>query len=147
MKKIFIYYSLTGNGDIVGDYLKKKNFDIRKVETSEELSKNKILKILQGGFLAGINHKSKLKDFDADIDKYKEVIIGSPIWNGRLSCPINTVLDKLDLKNKKVTFILYSGSGKAPKTDTKIKELYKEINIIHIKEPKKNNLDKYLKNI
>lgn len=147
MKKIFIYYSLTGNGDIVGDYLKKKNIDIRKVETSEELSKNKILKILQGGFLAGINHKSKLKDFDDDIDKYKEVIIGSPIWNGRLSCPINTVLDKLDLKNKKVTFILYSGSGKAPKTDTKIKELYKEINIIHIKEPKKNNLDKYLKNI
>ena len=25
MKKIFIYYSLTGNGDVVADYLKKKS--------------------------------------------------------------------------------------------------------------------------
>ena len=147
MKKIFIYYSLTGNGDVVADYLKKKKIDIRKVEDKEELSKNKILRILQGGFLAGINHKTKLINFDSNIDKYKEIIIGSPIWNGRLSCPINTVIDKLDLSNKKITFILYSGSGKAPKTDKKLKSLYKNINIIHIKEPKNNNLDKYLKNI
>lgn len=147
MNRIFIYYSLTGNGDIIAEYLKKKNTDIRKVESIEELSKNKILRILQGGFLAGINHKSKLKDFDNNIDKYQEVIIGSPIWNGKLSCPINTVLDKLDLENKKITFILYSGSGNAPKTEKKLKELYKEINIIQIKEPKKNEIDKYLKNI
>ncbi len=139
MKKIFIYYSLTGNGDVVADYLKKMSITIRKVRAKEELSKNTFLRILQGGFLAGINHHTPLIDFDNNIDEYEEIIIGSPIWNGRLSCPINTVLDKLDLHNKKITFILYSGSGKAPKTDIKLKNNYKDINIIHIKEPKKNN--------
>ena len=147
MKKIFIYYSHSGNGDVVADYLKKKNIDIRKVLASDEISKNKILSIIEGGFLASINHKSKLIDFNDNIDKYKEIIIGSPIWNGRLSCPINTVLNKLELKNKIITFILYSGSGKSSKATNKLKKIYPNCKIIDIKEPKHNNLDKYLKNI
>jgi flavodoxin len=144
MNKIFIYYSLSGNGEVVADYLKTKKIDIRKVKTSEELPKNNILRILAGGFLAGINHKDKLIDFDNNIEKYGEVIIGSPIWNGKLSCPINTVLDVINLKDKKLTFILYSGSGKAPKTEKKLKEKYKDIKIINIKEPKKNDFKEIL---
>lgn len=147
MKKIFIYYSHSGNGDIVANYLKKKGIDIRKVSVKEDISNNKVLSILQGGILASINYKSKLVAFDNNINKYKEIIIGSPIWNGRLSCPINSVLNKLEIKDKKITFILYSGSGKSPKATDKLKKIYPKCNIINIKEPKNNNLDKYLKNI
>ena len=112
-----------------------------------DISNNKVLSILQGGSLASINYKSKLVAFDNNINKYKEIIIGSPIWNGRLSCPINSVLNKLEIKDKKITFILYSGSGKSPKATDKLKKIYPKCNIIDIKEPKNNNLDKYLKNI
>ena len=144
MRRIFIYYSLSGNGDLIADYLKSKKIDIRKIKTSEELPKNFILRILTGGFLAGINHKGKLIDFNNNIEKYDEIIIGSPIWNGRLSCPINTVLDKLDLKNKNFMFILYSGSGKAPKTEKLLKKRYKETKIINLKEPKVNDFKEIL---
>ncbi len=145
MKKIFIYYSLSGNGDTVATYLKEKNIDIRKVKPKKELPNNMILRILSGGFLAGINHKDKLINFDNNITSYDEIIIGSPIWNGRLSSPINTVLDEIDLSNKKVTFILYSGSGVAPKTDKLLHSKYKDVNIINIKEPAKNKT--FMKNI
>ena len=138
MKKIFIYYSLTGNGDIVADYLKNKDYDIRKVITKEPLPKNFILQILMGGYKAMINYEDKLIDFNSDIIKYDEIYIGSPIWNSRLSSPINTVLKSLDLNNKKLTFILYSGSGKALKATELIKKDYPNANIINIKEPKKN---------
>lgn len=138
MKKIFIYYSLSGNGDAVAKYLKDKNTDIRKVETTKPLPNNMVLRIMAGGFLAGINHKDKLINFDNNISNYDEIIIGSPIWNGRLSCPINTALDLLNLKDKKLVFILYSGSGEASKTDKKLKKIYPSANIIHLKEPKKN---------
>ena len=147
--KLFIYYSLSGNGDIIGNYLSKDNIDIRKVETTKPLPKNTVLRILTGGFLAGINHKDKLINFDSDISKYDEVIIGSPIWNGKLACPINTVLDLVNLKNKKVTFILYSGTGEAPKANKMLSEKYPKANIINLKEPRKNkeNIGKILKNI
>lgn len=149
MRKIFIYYSLSGNGDAVASYLKAKNIDIRKVVAKEPLPNNQILRILSGGFLAFMKHKDKLDNFDNDISTYDEIIIGSPIWNGRLSCPINTVLNELNLKDKKVSFILYSGSGDAPKTTKNIKEKYQDVNIIHLKEPKNNKeeLNNKLKNV
>ena len=138
MKKLFIYYSLTGNGDFIADFLKNKNVDIRKVETLEPLPKNYILSILTGGFKASINYKDKLNNFNDDISNYDEIIIGSPIWNSRLSTPINSVLEKIKLNNKKITFILYSGSGKSLKATKKINKLYLNAQIINIKEPKNN---------
>lgn len=139
MKTIFIYYSLSGNGDKVSDYLKTHNIDIRKVNPKKSLPNNMALRILTGGFLAGINYQEELVNFDSDISQYDHVIIGSPIWNGRLSTPINTVLNKIDLVGKKVMFILYSGSGKAPKAVQKITSMYPDAKIIHLTEPLKNN--------
>ena len=135
MKRIFIYYSLTGNGDKVANILMSKGIDIRKILTTFKMT-SKFGTIMKGGFLAGINHKTKLVDFNEDINAYDEIIIGSPIWNNRFSCPINTVLSKLDFSNKKLTFILYSASGKDNKAMEKIKKLYPNANIINIKEPK-----------
>ena len=136
MKKIFIYYSLSGNGDIVAGFL-KHTFDIRKVETKEPLSKNYILSLITGGFKALINYHDSLINFDNNIEDYDEIVIGSPIWNDRLSSPINTVLEKLNLKNKKVKCILYSGSGKAKKAKDQLKK-YSIEEIYILKEPINN---------
>ena len=120
MKRIFIYYSLSGNGDVVAEYLEDKGVDIRKVSAIDKMPKSYIGQIITGGFLATINYKAKLIDFNNDISKYDEIIIG--------------------LKDKKVTFIFYSGSGTSPKATEKVKELYPEANILDIKNPK-DNLD------
>jgi len=141
MKRIFIYYSLSGNGDIVSDYLKDKEIEVRRVITKEELPKNTLLRIMSGGFKAAIAYKDKLDGFNSDIDDYDEIIIGSPIWNSRLSSPINTVLDKLKLDDKKLTFILYSGSGLSKAASKRIKKEYPNAKIIDIKNPLRNKED------
>lgn len=136
MKKLFIYYSLTGNGELVKEYYENLGYEIRKVEAKRNLPKSFFLKMMVGGLLAGMNHKAKLKDFNYDISSYEEIIIGSPIWNGRLACPINTVLKNLNLDGKKLKFILYSGGGSAPKTIKKINKKY-NAEIIELEEPQK----------
>ena len=136
MKKLFIYYSSTGNGDEVSKYLEKE-YDIRKVNSLEPLPKSYFLSILIGGYKAMRNYKDKLDNFDSDISSYDEIVIGSPIWNDRLCSPINSVLDKINITNKKIKFVLYSGSGKASKASKLINEKYKTVPII-LKEPKKN---------
>lgn len=138
MKKIFIYYSLTGNGDLIAEHLKSKDYTIRKVETSEPLPKNNLLRIITGGYKSMINYEDKLIDFNNDINEYEEILIGTPIWNYNLSSPINTVLKLIDLNNKKVKFILYSGSNKFEKINKNIISKYPNIEIINLKEPKKN---------
>ena len=135
MERIFIYYSDTGNGDAVASVLKNKGFAVRKAVPVKPLSKSFVLKILQGGFLAGIGAKAKLNGFDPDVSGYAQVCIGSPIWNGRLACPINTVLAQTDLADKKLTFVLYSGSGAAPKAESDLKAAYPNARILHLTSP------------
>ena len=136
MRQLFIYYSATGKGDVVANYLKENGVEIRKVKAIDKLPKSTFLKIMTGGFLAGINYKAKLIDFNSNIDDYDQIIIGSPIWNGKLSCPINTVLETLNLEDRNVKFILCSGSGEAPKTVKMLNERYDDPKIIILKEPK-----------
>ena len=137
MKRLFIYYSLTGNGDKIAKVLKEKNVEVRKVETTKKMPKKFFFRVLKGGFLAGLNHKEKLQEYDTDISSYDEIIIGSPVWNGKFSCPINTVLKDLDLANKKISFILYAGSGEASKIQKIIDKKYQGSSLIILKEPLK----------
>ena len=138
MSKLFIYYSLSGNGDAVAENLEEKGFDVRKVGSAKQPPKKFFFQILQCGFNAGRKYCEPLKGYDADVSAYDTVVIGSPVWNGRLSCPINTVLKETDLKGKIVAFILYSGSGEAAKAEQQIRAVVPNAEIIHMKEPKKN---------
>ena len=132
MNKLFIYFSLTNNGDVVANFLKENGYEIRKV-----IPKNKISLILVGGYKASFNKRDKLINFDNDINKYDKIVIGSPIWNDRLSAPINEVINMLDLNNKDLSFVLYSASGKAEHAKRKINNLFnvkgKVWNIIKLK--------------
>lgn len=137
MSKAFIYYSNTGNGDLVASVFEKNGYEVIKVTPKKELPKRFFFKVLTGGFLAGMNVKAKLVDFDVDASKYEKIVIGSPVWNGRLSSPINGALTKLDLSDKEVTFVLYAGSGEAKHAPKQIKKLGIKANIVFLKEPKK----------
>lgn len=139
MKTLFIYYSNTGNGDLVAEYLSNKGIDVRKVERKKKMPKTFFFNVMTGGFLASIGHKDKLVDFDNNIADYEYIIVGTPIWNGRFSSPINTVLNELDLIDEKVAFALYSGSGEGKPAIAKIEKNYPNAKFIIMKEPKKYN--------
>ena len=141
MKKLFIYYSHSGNGELVAEKMKEFGYDIRRIKPKKDLSKKFFFAVMKGGFLAGINHKSKLIDYDNDISEYDEIAIGSPIWNGRFTPAINSVLAETDFKDKKLTFLFYSGSGDQPKAAKKVKKLFPEANIIVLKEPKSHEAE------
>ena len=144
MSTIFIYYSHSGNGDLVADYMRDKGAEVRKIERRKPMPQSFFAAVMQGGFMAGIGHKDKLRPWDPSVEGYDRVVIGSPIWNGKLSCPINTVLATLDLSGKAVDFVLYAGGGQAPKTERRLAEQYPSAKVIMLKEPKKfaEELDK-----
>ena len=91
--------------------------------------------MMTGGFKALIGYKEKITNFDIDITKYDKIVIGSPIWNDRISTPIRTLLKQIDKKD--IDFVLYSGSGKGERGIEFLKEKYPKSKITIIKEPKK----------
>ena len=139
MKKLFVYFYLTGNGDLVANHLKEKGFEIRKLEMKKRLPKSFFFCVMTGGFLAGLGVKSKLKEYDCNVDGYDEIVIGSPIWNGRFSSPLNRLLKDIDFTNKNIKFIFTAGSGEGKYALEKVNKLYPNAECIFLKEPKKYN--------
>lgn len=59
--------------------------------------------------------RNKKVDFDApkiDFDKYEEVVVVFPIWAGRMAQYMRCYLESVPFKNKKVTIIATSDSGR-----------------------------------
>ena len=76
------------------------------------------------------------KEFDQDLSAYDEVVIGSPIWNARITPAINTVLASLNFSNKLVSFVFYSGSGTGKHAVKRINKEFPNAKIILLKQPK-----------
>ncbi len=141
MKGLFIYYSLSGNGDLVSRKMSEKGFDVRPVRLAKPMPKKFFLQIMKGGFLAGIKNRAKLDGYDPDVAGYEKVVIGSPIWNGRLAPAVNTVLADTDLSGKEVAFVLTSGGGSAPKAEALLSEKYPGAKVVMLAEPKRNTAE------
>ena len=110
--KYFIYFSASGNGDFIAEYLKELGYTPIKVEMVKPIKKINFFSIFRYGFRAGMNKKEKIKELNLNLNVNDEVIIGSPIWNDKLSTPINTLLDKYSFNKETTRFILYpAGEG------------------------------------
>lgn len=136
MKKLFIYYSYTGNGEVVAQKMQEKGYELRKVETLKNLPKNFFFAMMSGGFQAGIKKKAKLKEFNYDISSYDEVVVGSPIWNARIAPAINTVLANINFEGKQLSFLFYAGSGEGKHALKRVNKEYPNAKCVFLKQPK-----------
>lgn len=123
MAKYFIYFSQTGNGDFIASLLKEQGYEIIKVETKRPIGKANFFNIIKLGGEAGIHKCAKIKEFTLDLKENDEVTIGSPIWNDRLSTPINTVLKKYEFNKETTNFILYLAGSEGKHAAKRLKKL------------------------
>lgn len=113
MKTIIVYYSLEGNTKYIAEKLANATgADILELKPQKEYPKSTALKFIAGGFAATVGTHPKLKDYAFDANAYDLIVLGSPVWNSRITPPLNTFLEKENLKGKKVgMFACQSGNG------------------------------------
>ena len=118
--KYFVYFSLTGNGDYLASLMEEKGYTPIKVEMVKRPKKVGFFTILKFGGRAGFKKKEKIQSLNMEIKPEDEVVIGSPVWNDRLSTPILTVLDQYNFNKETTRFVFY------PAGET-VKKAYKQI--------------------
>lgn len=136
--KYFVYYSASGNGDYIADKLKEKGYEPVKVEMIKPIRKVGFFTMLKYGFQAMKNKKAEIKEIFLDLQEDDLVVIGSPIWNDRLSTPINAILDQIKFDKAMTKFILYPAGNDTKKSFEQLAKLGFEQKPIVYSNPKKN---------
>ena len=123
MGKYFVYFSITGNGDFIAQELEKKGYQPVKIELIKPIKKVGFGMILNYGGRAMFGKREKIKEISLELQNDDLVIVGSPIWNDRLSTPVLTVLDKFAFNKESTRFILYPAGKETKKSFKQIKKM------------------------
>jgi len=109
MKNLVVYYSLSGNTEVVANELSDKiSGDLIKIGLVKEPG------FAWAAFSAMIGVKCKLKPFNFNINEYDNIFIGGQVWAGRSSTPINTLLHNTSFNKKNVFVFLTQADNKYP---------------------------------
>lgn len=112
MKRIIVYYSLTGNTKEAAGYLAGlTGADICELRTVKPMPEGMFRQMMTGGRQAVFSAKPKLEPFSADLSEYDEIILGTPVWAARNAAAVNTFLKDKSVRGKVTGVFTLSGGG------------------------------------
>ena len=116
MKRLVVYYSLSGNTEGAAKKIAEKlDADLLKLDTEKAMPKSFAARILVGGGQVMMNYIPKLKPIEKDPAGYDEIILGSPIWNSKGVPAINAFLQDEKAAAKVTSLFFLSGGGDTKK--------------------------------
>lgn len=121
MKVLVIYYSRTGNTKFVAEKIADQlNAEI--CEVIDKKNRKGKLVFLTGGY-AALREKLTEIVVEKTIGNYDFIVIGSPVWAGKISPAIRTFLIKNDFSDKQIAFFVTVGGDKFEKALKSMKDV------------------------
>lgn len=132
MKTAIIYYSLEGNMDFIAKKISNNNnVHLYRLIPKKEYPKGNITKYIWGGKSATFGEKPKLINEQIEIDNYDTLIIGSPIWAGTFTPPLNTFFHDYHISGKNIILVTTNAGGNSEKCFAKMKSLLNDNVIVN----------------
>lgn len=105
MKILVVYYSRSGVTRLVAENIAKTiGADVEEIEDRE--NRRGVSGFLRCGYEAMFNKLTKIGELKADVSAYDLVVVGSPIWAGRLAPPATTFLKKYQAQVRSLALFL-----------------------------------------
>ena len=124
-KTLILYYSLTGNTKASCEALQEalganiiEIKDLRKCSGKWGFFKTAIASLF--------GKHTKIEPENPDITPYSNIILGSPIWNGKLSMVIRTLIDRNRFDGKKVIIFATTNAFEKEKYKEKSRKLVRK---------------------
>ena len=122
MKSLIVFYSRTGTTKTVAQKLAEKlNADLEEI-TDKDTRKG-LFGFLRSGKQGMKGLLTKIEPTQKDPAAYDLVVIGTPVWAGRLCSPVRTYLTQNAANCKKVAFFTTQGGNKEQKVFKDMEEL------------------------
>ncbi len=110
MKKAIVYYSYSGHTKRIIDMIKEKiDADVFEIKPKEPYSTNYDEVVYLGQDEVNRNYLREIEDININLDNYDTIILATPVWWYTFAPVVHTLLEKYDLKNKRVMPIITNG--------------------------------------
>ena len=126
MKTLIVYYSMSGNCEMVANKIAEiTGADVLRIEPEKAYPDKGARKFFWGGKSAVMGEAPKLKPYSFDAAQYNHVVIGFPVWAGNVAPPVRTFVKehRNELKECKVSAFACQSSSGAEKALKKLREL------------------------
>ena len=121
MKTIILYYSRTGKtAEAAKTLAKELEADI--IEIKDLKSRNSTLNYINASVDAFRENKTKISPSSVDLSPYGLVYVGTPVWAGKPSPAIISLIDKCNFQGKDVILFATLGGSGGGKTIERMKE-------------------------
>ena len=124
MKTLFATYSLEGNCRALSEAMAGATggMAVELVPVDDDIPRTGLGKYFVGGKRALLKKAQAVKALDVDIAAFDVIVVGSPVWFGRMTPPVRAFLESVDWRGKKAAvFAMHrGGKGKAAKTMAEI---------------------------
>lgn len=101
MSKLIVYFSYTGNTRMIANKIRDKlNCDILEIKTVIPYSSDYETVVNDEQNSESSTKLPDILDIELDLNKYDEIILGTPVWWYRSAPAIRTFLTKNNLSNK-----------------------------------------------
>ena len=134
MDKLIVYFSATGTTKGVAEKLSKvlngDLFEIEPVIKYEKKDLNWLNPFSRSSKEMKKKIKPEVKNKVNNLNDYKTILLGFPVWWYQNPTIINTFLDENDLSNKNIYIFVTSGSSSHVGSLKKLKEKYPNLNFI-----------------
>ena len=104
MKTLIVYFSLSGNTKWLAEQIREEmpDADLHEIRLFHKPLKSKFWQNFIYGFNMIFNKDMPIETNPVNLNKYDNVIIGSPVWIGKTPPPIRQFLRENNLSKKKV---------------------------------------------
>jgi flavodoxin len=116
LKSLVVYYSRTGNPRFVAETIAAEiGADIEEI--IDQKKRNGAIGFLIGGFDAIRGKETEIAPTKKSPIDYDLMIVGTPVWAGRLTPAITTYLKKTNLSEQRVAVFFTQDGKKTPAID------------------------------
>lgn len=125
MKTIIIYYGYGKHTRMIAERIKEiLNCDILEIKPKIPYSSDYQTVVNETEDNLQTRETPEIEDINLNLDEYKKIILGTPVWWYTITPPIRTFLNKYDLSGK-IVYPFATNAGWLGSTFDEIKELCK----------------------
>ena len=128
---LVVYFSLDGNTrDMANRLANEFNCKAEEITLVKPMPKSTFARMLVGGGQVTVNKLPMIEPLTVDPNEYDLIVIGTPVWAGKCSSPVRSLIESIKEKERIRAAYTFSAGGDNVKCEAQLRRLLPDIECV-----------------